>query len=33
MNGLLRADRTPKIPLDKIAEAVRFSRTNIQGVV
>jgi hypothetical protein len=32
-NGLLRADRTPKIPLESIAKAVRFSRTHIPGVV
>ena len=32
-NGLLSADRTPKIPLERIAKAVRESRTHIQGVV
>jgi beta-galactosidase/beta-glucuronidase len=32
-NGLLTADRTPKIPLKEIAKAVTQSRTHIQGVV
>ena len=31
INGLLFADRTPKIPLEKIAEATRHSRTYIPG--
>ena len=33
MNGLLTADRTPKIPLKEIAKAVKQSRTHIQGGV
>ncbi|MEA3158382.1 MAG: hypothetical protein QOK44_5971, partial [Betaproteobacteria bacterium] len=33
MNGLLTADRTPKIPLKDIAKAVKQSRTYIQGGV
>ena len=33
MNGLLTADRTPKIPLKDIAKAVKQTRTHIQGVV
>jgi len=32
-NGLLCADRTPKIPLETIAEATKISRTYIPGVV
>jgi beta-galactosidase/beta-glucuronidase len=32
-NGLLRADRTPKIPLARIAKAVTASRTHILGGV
>jgi hypothetical protein len=32
-NGLLCADRTPKIPLDQIARATTESRTHIPGVV
>jgi beta-galactosidase/beta-glucuronidase len=32
-NGLLCADRTPKIPLDRIAHATRESRTHIPGGV
>jgi hypothetical protein len=32
-NGLLCADRTPKLPLEQIALIVRESRTHIQGVV
>ena len=32
-NGLLYADRTPKIPLKEIARAVRESRLHIQGGV
>ncbi|HKO89291.1 MAG TPA: glycoside hydrolase family 2 TIM barrel-domain containing protein [Burkholderiales bacterium] len=32
-NGLLCADRTPKIPLKVISEATRISRTHIPGVV
>jgi hypothetical protein len=31
INGLLYEDRTPKIPLEKIAEATRHSRTYIPG--
>jgi len=31
INGLLFADRTPKIPLERIAEATRHSRTHIPG--
>jgi hypothetical protein len=31
INGLLFADRTPKIPLERIAEATRHSRTSIPG--
>jgi hypothetical protein len=31
VNGLLYADRTPKIPLEEIASATRFSRTYIAG--
>jgi hypothetical protein len=31
INGLLFADRTPKIPLENIAEATRHSRTYIPG--
>ena len=30
-NGLLHADRTPKIPLEEIAKATRHSRTYIAG--
>ena len=30
-NGLLRADRTPKIPLARIAKATTASRTYIPG--
>jgi hypothetical protein len=33
MNGLLTADRTPKIPLKAIAKAVSQTRTHIQGGV
>ncbi len=32
-NGLLRADRTPKMPLDDIARATRAARTHIAGGV
>ncbi len=32
-NGILYADRTPKIPLEQIARAVRASRTHIPGGV
>jgi hypothetical protein len=32
-NGLLRADRTPKIPLARIAKATSASRTYIPGGV
>ena len=32
-NGLLRADRTPKIPLDRIAECTTASRMHIPGGV
>jgi hypothetical protein len=32
-NGLLRADRTPKIPLARVAKAVTASRTHIPGGV
>lgn len=32
-NGLLCGDRTPKLPLETIATAVRASRTHIPGVV
>ena len=32
-NGLLCADRTPKVPLERIAEATRISRTYLPGVV
>jgi hypothetical protein len=32
-NGLLRADRTPKIPLARIARCTSASRTHIPGVV
>jgi hypothetical protein len=32
-NGLLTADRRPKIPLSRIAKAVTRRRTHIQGVV
>ena len=31
INGLLYADRTPKIPLEEIARATRHSRTYITG--
>jgi hypothetical protein len=31
INGLLYADRTPKIPFEKVAEATRHSRTYIPG--
>jgi hypothetical protein len=31
INGLLYADRTPKIPLEEIAKATRHSRTYIAG--
>ena len=33
VNGLLTADRAPKIPLKEIAKAVKQSRTHIPGVV
>ena len=33
MNGLLCADRTPKMPLEDIAKIVKASRTHIAGVV
>jgi beta-galactosidase/beta-glucuronidase len=33
MNGLLDADRKPKLPLEEIAKAVSVMRTHIQGVV
>jgi hypothetical protein len=32
-NGLLCADRTPKIPIEEIAKATRVSRTHIPGGV
>ena len=32
-NGLLYPDRTPKIPLERIARAIRESRTHIPGGV
>jgi hypothetical protein len=32
-NGLLYADRTPKIPLEEIAKATQVTRTQIPGVV
>jgi hypothetical protein len=32
-NGLLYADRTPKIPLERISAATKVSRTYIPGVV
>jgi hypothetical protein len=32
-NGLLCADRTPKLPLEQIARATRVSRTYIPGGV
>ena len=32
-NGLLCADRTSKIPIDKIAQVTRASRTHIPGGV
>ncbi len=32
-NGLLYADRTPKVPLERIAAATKVSRTYIPGVV
>lgn len=32
-NGILYADRTPKIPLEQIAQAVKASRTHIPGGV
>ena len=32
-NGLLRADRTPKIPLARIAECTTASRMHIRGGV
>jgi beta-galactosidase/beta-glucuronidase len=32
-NGLLTADRTPKIPLEEICQATKISRTYIPGVV
>jgi len=32
-NGLLNADRTPKLPLERVARAVKESRTYIPGVV
>ena len=32
-NGLLRFDRTPKIPLETILEATTLSRTWLPGVV
>ena len=32
-NGLLTADRKPKLPLAQIAKAVKLRRTHIQGVV
>jgi hypothetical protein len=31
INGLLYADRTPKLPLERIADATRHSRTHIPG--
>jgi len=33
MNGLLTADRTPKLPLDEIRRVTSYSRTFIPGVV
>jgi beta-galactosidase/beta-glucuronidase len=33
MNGLLTADRKPKLPLDRIARTVKLARTHIAGVV
>jgi hypothetical protein len=30
-NGLLYADRTPKVPLERIAEVTKRSRTYIPG--
>ena len=33
MNGLLTADRKPKLPLNQIAGAVKLTRSNISGVV
>jgi beta-galactosidase/beta-glucuronidase len=33
MNGLLTADRKPKIPLEQIARTVKLTRSNITGVV
>ena len=32
-NGLLYADRTPKVPLELIAEATSASPTHVRGVV
>ena len=32
-NGLLRADRTPKFPLERIRQATCVSRNNIANVV
>jgi len=32
-NGLLTADRTPKIPIEQIARAIRVSRMHIVGGV
>jgi hypothetical protein len=32
-NGLLRADRSPKVPLARIAQSTRASRTHIPGGV
>jgi hypothetical protein len=32
-NGLLCADRTPKIPIEDIAKIIRISRTHIPGGV
>jgi hypothetical protein len=32
-NGLLRADRSPKIPLERIARSTSASRTHIVGGV
>jgi hypothetical protein len=33
MNGLLTADRKPKLPLEQIARMVKLTRTHIAGVV
>jgi hypothetical protein len=32
-NGLLCADRTPKLPLEQIAAATQIARTHIKGTV